>query len=99
MQEIGSQEGGAKDCWLGKLAWRKSDKELFFSPKRDLEAAFNKRSDFREALFEGSGMWVFSKRGKFVKNDTPQLRGRRGHVSLMTECMSFGLVSCSVIVF
>ena len=36
---------------LGKLAWRRSDKEPFFSPKTDLQVSFNKRSELREALW------------------------------------------------
>ena len=36
---------------LGKFTWRTSNKE-FLSPKRDLQAIVNKRSELREALLE-----------------------------------------------
>ena len=77
---------------MGKLAWRKSDKETFFSPKMDLEAAFNKRSDLREALLEVWIVDIHKAIKKFVKSDTSQLRGRRVRISPVTEWMTLDLV-------
>ena len=37
---------------FGNLAWRKSEKEHFFSAKKDLLDACSKRSDLRESLLE-----------------------------------------------
>ena len=54
-KNIGVKKAGHRIAGLGKLAWRKSAKETFFSPKMDLQAAFNKRSDLREALSE---VWI-----------------------------------------
>ena len=48
--KIEVKEAGQRIAGLGELAWRKSDRGLFFSPKEDLQAAFNKRD--RESLLE-----------------------------------------------
>ena len=51
--EMGVKKAGQRIGGLGRLAWRKSDKEPFCSPKMDLPVAFKMRSELREDLFGG----------------------------------------------
>ena len=52
VQEDRLKKAGRIIAGLGKEAWRKREKELFFSAKRGQEAAFNRRSALRESLLE-----------------------------------------------
>ena len=90
MQEDRSQERKAKNWGLGKLAWRKTDKEHFFSAKNGLDAAFNSRIAPRESLLEA---WcVDTHNALFVKSDTSQMKGRRVRISRSKELMTLGVV-------
>ena len=51
-RNIGVKKAGQIIAGLGKVAWRKTGRNLFFSAKNDLEAAFNRRSVLRESLQE-----------------------------------------------
>ena len=51
-QEVGVKKAGRRIAGSGKLALGKSDKEPLSSPNRDIPAAFNERSELREALLD-----------------------------------------------
>ena len=40
-KKVGVKKAGHRIAGLGNLAWRKSEREPFFSPKKDLQAAFS----------------------------------------------------------
>ena len=52
VQKMGVEKAGHRIAGLGKLACSKAEREPFFSPKKDLQTAFSKRSTLVESLLE-----------------------------------------------
>ena len=52
VQEDGSKESWAHNCWSGQSGVAKDGEGNFFSAETGLEAAFNRRSALRESLWK-----------------------------------------------
>ena len=50
-RKIGVKNAGQRMAGLGKVAWRKTEREPFLSARKGLDAAFNRKSELRESLF------------------------------------------------
>ena len=51
-RKIGVKNAGRRMAGLGKVAWRKTEREPFLSTRKGLNAAFNRKSELRESLLE-----------------------------------------------
>ena len=51
-RKIGVKNAGQRMAGLGKVAWRKTEREPFLSARKGLDAAFNRKSELRESLLE-----------------------------------------------
>ena len=90
MVNIGVKKAGQRLAGMGKLAWRESDKEPFFSPKTDLQAAFNKRSELREAFVEVSYV-DFHKAMKVCEEQPATVKGRKKEILFHRRRMCLNL--------
>ena len=51
-RKIGVKKAGRRIAGLSKVVWRKTEKELFFSAKKGVEAAFNRSSVLPGSLLQ-----------------------------------------------